>query len=124
MKKFCVLFLGAIMAITMILPAQQLPDESNSTQKIRYTDGTYIGTGRGFRPGLKVEVDIRDGQIVRVEVLSHNEVGSRFWRRPVKLIPQAIIKKQDTRVDAVGGATYTSRGIMAAVENALSKAGA
>ena len=55
MKKFCILFLGAIMAITMILPAQKLPGESNSAQKTRYTDGTYIGTGRGFRPGLKVK---------------------------------------------------------------------
>ena len=116
MKKALILLFGAIMTISMTLPAQKISDEP------AYVDGIYTGIGRGFRPGLKVEVEIQEGKIIRIEVLSHNEVGARFWRRPVKLIPNAIIKSQDTKVDAVGGATFTSRGIMTAVENALRKA--
>jgi uncharacterized protein with FMN-binding domain len=38
------------------------------------------------------------------------------------LIPEAIVAHQSTDVDAVSGASATSYGIMAAVEDALSKA--
>lgn len=97
-------------------------ENSYSIPEGRYADGVYAGTGLGFRPGLKVEVEIKDGKAVRVDVVDHKEVGPRYWMRAMFLIPKAIVKEQSTRVDAVGGATYTSRGIMEAVEDALSRA--
>ncbi len=87
-----------------------------------YADGVYHGEGRGFRPRLRVEVEILGGKIESVKVVSHNEVGPQYWRRAVRAIPKAVIKAQSTDVDVVGGATYTSRGIMDAVEDALTKA--
>ena len=87
-----------------------------------YKDGVYTGEADGFRPGLIVEVEIKDDQIIRIDVIDHNEVNSRYYGRPVAEIPAAIIDAQNTNVDAVSGATYTSIGIMNAVENALAKA--
>ena len=88
----------------------------------KYIDGTYQGVADGFRPGLTVEVEIKNDVILSVEVISHNEVRERFWGYPVANIPLWIVEAQSTDVDTVSGATYTSRGIIAAVDNALEKA--
>jgi len=87
-----------------------------------YQDGTYTGTGAGFRPGLTVEVKVEKGKVVRVKVTTHAEIGSRFYDPPIRLIPSQIVREQSTSVDVVSGATATSYGIMAAVEDALKKA--
>jgi uncharacterized protein with FMN-binding domain len=92
-------------------------------EDLKLADGIYNGTADGFRPGLIVEIEIKSGNLTRVDVVEHNEVNPRFWQRPVQLIPEAILKLQSTDVDAVSGASATSYGIMAAVEDALSKAG-
>ena len=76
----------------------------------------------GFNPGLRVEVVVSDGYITSIVVTDHNEEGYRYWGRPVNQIPKDIINAQSTEVDVVSGASYTSRGIIRAVENALSKA--
>ena len=85
-------------------------------------DGTYQGEAVGFRPGLVVEVIVKSGVITSVEVISHNEVKEQYWGRPVREIPKAIIESQSTEVDVISRATFTSRGIMEAVRDALQKA--
>ena len=87
-----------------------------------YVDGVYIGIADGFRPGLKVEVVVEDGLMTRVEVIDHHEKNERYWGRPMVEIPVAIIQNQSTEVDVISGATFTSKGIMTAVEEALGKA--
>jgi uncharacterized protein with FMN-binding domain len=87
-----------------------------------YQDGTYTGSADGFRPGIEVEVTVKEGKVASIKVVDHNEVDSRFYALPIKAIPSAIVKKQSTKVDVVSGATSTSYGIMAAVEDALAKA--
>jgi uncharacterized protein with FMN-binding domain len=65
---------------------------------------------------------VKEGKVASIKVVDHNEVDSRFYALPIKAIPAAIVKKQSTKVDVVSGATSTSYGIMAAVEDALAKA--
>lgn len=89
---------------------------------IIYKDGTYTGEATGYQPGLIVSVTIKNNEIAAVEVTDHNEVNSRFWTSPVKYIPGWIIEAQDTDVDTITGATYTSVGIINAVNDALRKA--
>jgi NosR/NirI family nitrous oxide reductase transcriptional regulator len=86
-----------------------------------YHDGTYEGEADGFRPGLKVAVTVKKDQIVAIQIQSEYE-SRGFKEKPLQAIPQAIIQSQSTAVDAVSGATYTSRGIIAAVTAALNKA--
>jgi len=85
-------------------------------------DGTYQGDATGYRPGLVVEVVVKSGSISSIKVVSHNEVNSRFYSRPIQQIPVAIIESQSLDVDTVAGATRTSVGIINAVNNALSNA--
>ena len=82
-------------------------------------DGIFKGTATGFRSGLTLQVELLDNRIESIEITDHREIGRDFWEYPMKVIPQAIIKTQNTKVDSVSGATATSLGIMAAVEDAL-----
>lgn len=123
--QFSIVFIVASVGLLLSFTFGKITSGQQSNPGIAdsiYIDGIYYGEGQGFRPGLKVEVEISDNRIKTIKVVSHNEVGPQYWRRATTMIPKAIIKAQSTDVDAVGGATYTSRGIMDAVENALSKA--
>ncbi|MDC7235132.1 MAG: FMN-binding protein [Spirochaetales bacterium] len=82
-------------------------------------DGIYTGSADGFRPDLTVEVTVSGGEVTAIEIVDHNEIGRQYWQRPMDLIPAVIIEEEQTNVDAVSGATATSKAIMAAVENAL-----
>lgn len=94
---------------------------STTTTETQYKDGTYTGTGVGFRPGLQVSVSIKSNKITNIEITAINDTP-RFYEEPVNTVPEAIIKSQSTKVDGVSGATRTSDGIKSAVDNALSKA--
>lgn len=87
----------------------------------KYKDGTYIGTGRGYRPGLQVSVTVKNDRILSVQILSDNETPA-YANRPFSVVPQSIISSQSVKVNAVSGATRTSEGIKQAVADALSKA--
>lgn len=87
----------------------------------QYVDGTYKGTASGFSTGLKVELQISKGQISDIQVVSHNETPG-FCERAIEKVAAEIISSQSTNVDTVSGATYTSVGIINAVNDALSSA--
>lgn len=97
-------------------PSIEAVDDSNQTWK----DGTYYGSGTGFNGEVKVKVVIADGQISDISVVSHND-DSSFMGQAEGLISD-IISSQSTNVDAVSGATYSSRGIINAVRAALKQA--
>ena len=61
-------------------------------------------------------------QISKIEVLSHGETAG-VSDPAFETIPDAIIAAQSTEVDAAAGATFSSKGIMEAVNDALSKIG-
>ena len=94
-------------------------DVVESTSK--YKDGTYSGSASGFSGTLQVSVQISNDVITSVTVTSHNETQG-FADRAIEEIPRKILSSQSTSVDVVSGATYTSNGIINAVNNALSKA--
>ena len=85
-----------------------------------WKDGTYEGSGQGFGGQIVVSVTIK-------MVLS---MTFRLKKRKMKtvhiLIMQKIIdtmkQKQTADVDVASGATYSSKGIIAAVRNALKEA--
>ncbi|MCX7922539.1 MAG: FMN-binding protein [Clostridia bacterium] len=106
---------------TQIEPSSISGLDSN-LQGRQFKDGVFTGEADGFRPGLKVSVEIKDNQIISIQVTEHNEVNSRFYARPIQIIPQEIIVAQSTEVDTISGATFTSVGIINAVNNALSQA--
>lgn len=86
-----------------------------------YKDGTYQGSGTGFGGTISVQVTVSGGKITSVDILSASgETGSYF--SSAQGVVSRILSSQSPNVDAVGGATYSSNGIIQAVQNALSQA--
>lgn len=88
----------------------------------QYSDGTYQGSAPGYAQGLTVQVKISSGKISNIQITNHNETPG-FYESAFETVPSEIIQKQSTDVDTVSGATYSSVGIINAVNNALSQAG-
>ena len=82
-------------------------------------DGTYNGMAANGPVRAKARVTINDRKIADIDLIEH-----RTWKGSAAegIIPNRIIEKQSTKVDAVSGATLSSVAIMNAVEDAVKKA--
>jgi uncharacterized protein with FMN-binding domain len=82
-------------------------------------DGTYEGSFKGGPNKALVKVTIKDSNISYIEIVEH-----QAWKgkKAELTIVERIIVNQSTKVDAVSGATNSSRVIMNAVQNAIEKA--
>ncbi|WP_322155412.1 FMN-binding protein [Paratractidigestivibacter sp.] len=83
-------------------------------------DGTYTGSGTGFSGTITVQVTIQGGKITAIEILSSGDDESYFGQ--VRGLVDTVIAQQSLDVDTVSGATYSSRGLLAAIKNALLQA--
>lgn len=83
-------------------------------------DGTYQGSAPGYRGTIRVSVTVSDGKIARVDILGYDD-DDAYFSSAVGVINQ-MIGQTSGNVDSVSGATYSSIGIMNAVNNALNKA--
>jgi DMSO/TMAO reductase YedYZ heme-binding membrane subunit/uncharacterized protein with FMN-binding domain len=105
-----------------VTDVQASPDASVSgaqtgeTEKT-HADGIYTGSGMGNSGKITVEVEIKDNEIVSVRIVSQHE-DEPYWSWACEVIDD-IISSNSTKVDAVSGATYSSEGILDAVEDAL-----
>ena len=109
-----VLLTGAMLAGCAETPVTGAPVDHTRLQ-----DGIYEGSYRGGPNKASVQVTIGDNRIINIEILQH-----QAWRGVIaeETIVARIIASQSTRVDAVSGATNSSRVIMNAVQKAIEKA--
>lgn len=84
-------------------------------------DGIYNGTGTGFGGSIQVEVEVEDNKISGITVISHGETTG-YYEEVLKTIPKEIVETQKLNVDAVSGATTTSRGFINAIKRAVVQA--
>lgn len=85
-----------------------------------YKDGTYTGTGKGFKGTVTAKVTISGGKIKTIDVSGSDDAA--YFGKAKNGIINKMISSQSTNVDTVSGATYSSNGIITAVRNALKKA--
>jgi uncharacterized protein with FMN-binding domain len=86
-----------------------------------YRDGVWTGTGRGYGGEIRVQVRISSGLIQEIGITAHNEdplIGEEAMGELLEL----VLDYQSTNLDALSGATGTSTGFLAAVEDALDHA--
>ena len=86
--------------------------------KLPYADGVYVGSSRGYGGTVRVQVTMENGSITEVGILDASHETKQFLRRSKRLLT-TVVEAQSWEVDAVSEATYTSRGILGAVQNAL-----
>ncbi len=97
---------------TAPLPVDTLPPST-------VADGVYEGRYSNWPNSASVTVSVKDGRITDIVVVRH--VASWIGKKAEPVIPARIIATQSTRVDAISGATNSSRVIMNAVQDALDK---
>lgn len=81
-------------------------------------DGVYKGKYNGGRWSNEVNVTIKNKKITQIAI-----VKSVVFEKPEvsRELINKVIKKQDTNVDVISGATVTSKAYLKSIENALSK---
>ena len=95
--------------------------DSTDTADQVYKDGTYIGDGQGFGGNIQVQITIADDTLTDIQVVSAEKEDSAYLSQG-KAVIERILEAQSTDVDTVSGATFSSIGILMAVEDALGKA--
>ena len=98
--------------------AASVEAEEEALPKLPYADGVYVGSSRGYGGAVRVQVTMENGCITEVEILDASHETKQFLRRAKRLLT-TVVDAQSWEVDAVSEATYTSRGILGAVQNAL-----
>ena len=100
----------------------QARGEAQEVAEIAFTPGTYEGTAAGYNGDVVLSVTFSEDAIESIEVVSSAEtehVGDVAYDI---LFPE-IIEYTSTGVDAVSGATFTSRAVFNAVNAAAEQAG-
>lgn len=97
-----------------VTPTTQVPADG-------YVDGTYTGSGTGFGGTITVQVTVSNHKIASINILDASSETASYFANAQGVVSR-IISIQSPNVDAVSGATYSSNGIITAVQNALSQA--
>lgn len=102
-------------------PATETPaEQAGKAGRFPYKDGVYFGTGTGFRGEIEVGLTIVD-RTIKAVVVTKTEDDAAFFGRTKAVIDQ-VLKRQKTKIDAVSGATFSSKGILEAIRQALLEA--
>ena len=78
-------------------------------------DGVYVGSQDAVLVAAEVRVTVADGAIRRIEILRHENGRGK----PAEGVLDRVMAAQSLRVDAVSGATSSSKVLLKALENAL-----
>nr|WP_294677374.1 FMN-binding protein [uncultured Blautia sp.] len=96
-------------------------DTDSSEEDGAFKDGTYTGEGSGYGGTIQVEVTLADQEITNISVVSAPGEDSAYLSQAESVI-DSVISAQSTDVDTVSGATFSSTGILNAIDDALGKA--
>lgn len=96
-------------------------DTDSSEEDGAFKDGTYTGEGSGYGGTIQVEVTLADQEITNISVVSAPGEDSAYLSQAESVI-DSVISAQSTDVDTVSGATFSSMGILNAIDDALGKA--
>lgn len=93
-----------------------------ASDPVKFTPGTYTGTGKGYGGDVTAQVTFSENAVTEVKVMQQREtahVGDVAFAP----LSELIVKANGTGVDGVSGATCSSHGLKAAVNDAAVQAG-
>lgn len=117
---------GATMTSNGVKEAAQAAIDSakgggGASAALRFTAGTYEGTATGYNGPVTVSATFSDSAVTNVEIVSEAET-SHVGTPAYEILFADIVAANGTGVDAVSGATFTSRAVKEAVSNAAQAA--
>ena len=98
-----------------------LENAKREAGSLYYNDGIYEGEGSGYGGIIKVSVTIEYDMLTDVHVISHDGEDPAYYDLASGLADK-IVSAQSTDIDTASGATFSSNGILEAVDDALEKA--
>ena len=108
----------AVQAFTNVLT----PAQAWAATDVSYNDGSYTAEGKGIGGKVPVTVTVKDGKIAEVTVGDNSETQG-IGSKAIEQLPAKIVEAGGTEgVDAVSGASVTSKAIFTAVDEALEQA--
>ncbi len=95
---------------------EKLTDQIINTPNLNeIADGKYTGEASVFPVSVKVGIEVKKHRIVTIDMLKHtNGQGNE-----AEEIIERVLSKQQLNVDVITGATYSSKVILLAIEDAL-----
>ena len=112
--KYC---FGFIMIVSAILSCCVVLGTGRAGERAG-PDGVYEGSGQGYRGKIHVLVRIEGGRIAEIEVVYSMEdraVGGEAMEELANL----VLEYNSTDIDAISGATESSKGFLEAVLDAI-----
>lgn len=103
---------------------EQKPAEDSEAEALvavvdaHYENGTHTGSAQGYGGQITVQVTVADGNITAIDILNASGETTSFFNRAMGVV-DAVLTRQTWEVDVISGATYSSRGILNAIQNAL-----
>ncbi len=91
----------------------------NDVDLSRVRDGSYEGSFSYGSFNYLVRTTVKKGRIVKVDILKNRDTT---YAMKAEKVAERVIEKQTPNVDAVTGATTTSKALLKAIEYSLSGA--
>ena len=102
------------------------PSTSSTPKRSTYS-GTVTGTAADTRYGpVQVKVTLASGKITAVDVVQVPESSGRDEEINSQAVPELVsetLQAQNSQIDMISGATYTSDGYLTSLQSALDQAG-
>jgi len=99
---------------------------STSTSSTQYKDGTFTGSVEdAYYGNVQVAVTISGGKISKVKFLQYPNTHSTsviINSQAMPYLQQEAIHAQNSKVNLISGATFTSQAFVQSLQNALSQA--
>ena len=98
-------------------------DDNNSTVTgtVPYKEGIYYGTAEGYSGDVSVAVVIQE-KTIKAILITESSDDEAFFNRAMDVVKKVIQIQKTDDVDTVSGATYSSKGLLNAIKNALKQA--
>ncbi len=84
-------------------------------------NGNFTGVGIGFGGPITVQIEVDDNELKMITVLNHRET-SGYYEEVFRHSGREIVETKSLYVDAISGATSTTRGFLSAVKSSISQA--
>ena len=114
MKRIISILVCALMVFSMAACANKVEEPATEAE-------TLTGVGKGFGGDITVTVTKEGDKIVKVEAVGEEETQG-IGSTAIEELPAKIVEANSTEVEVISGATYTSEGLIYAVNNALDPA--
>ena len=122
MKRILIVSMGILLVLLIgvgaaLYPSAMADIRVRGVDLTTLADGSYTGTFERGRFTNTLTVHIENNRIVRIDIVedvfaaSVTDASDEVFRR--------VIETQDTKIDAVAGATITTKAYLKSIENAL-----